>query len=319
MRALQGHSKDVRAVAFTPDGRLISGGSDKTVRVWNPATGECTAVAKAKGPVYALAVSPDGKTMAYAGRAAARADSNFVYLCDDIGKPLGKCELRTQEERLEQVPGTFTFQQVSRWVPRSIWSLSFSADGRHLAAACRRPGSANIPYGGGGRCWDLDAKGDDAVLPDNAYALAFAPSGSRLAVTHNKAVAFHDDPTKPAKVEYALTSDWSAAVAFVPGADLAVVGSNSFVDFINPVRKEKPTRLKTGLRTVLAVAVAPDGRTLLVGGKPGAIEVYDTATRTRTTTYDFNIGGVHALAFAPDGLTFAAAGDKGLVVCDATG
>ena len=78
----------------------------------------------------------------------------------------------------------------------------------------------------------------------------------------------------------------------MPGAELAVVGTNSFLDFMNPVRKEKPTRLKTGVRTILAVAVSPDGRTVLVGGKPGAIEVYDVAGHTRTTAYDFGIGGV---------------------------
>jgi WD40 repeat protein len=219
--------------------------------------------------------------------------------------------------RLEQAPGTFTFQQVARWIPRSIWSLSFSADSRYLAAACRWPGSANIPYGGGGRCWELDAKGEDTVLRDNAYALAFAPTGRRLAITLNKAVAFYDDAMKPVAVEYPLTSDWSAAVAFVPGSDLAVVGSNSFLDFMNPIHKEKPTRLKTGLRTILAVAVSPDGRSLLVGGKPGAVEVYDVASRQRMTTFDFGIGAVHAVAYAPDGLTFAVGADKGLVVCDA--
>lgn len=319
MRALEGHTKDVRAVAFMPDGRLLSGGSDKSVRLWDPATGSCVTTFKAKGPVYTIATARDGQSFAYSGRAAARAESNFVHLCDRAGKPLGKRELRTQEEMLERVPGTFEFRRVARWAPRSIWSLAFSADGNYLAAACRRPGSANIPYGGGGRCWATEARADDSVLPDDAYALAFAPGGCRLAITRNKAVAFHDDPTRPASLEYPLTSDWSAAVAFVPGSDLAVVGTNSFLDFLNPIRREKPTRLKTGVRTVLTIAVAPDGRTLLVGGKPGAVELYDVASRCRTTSYDFGIGGVYALAFAPDGLTFAAGGDKGLVVCDASG
>jgi WD40 repeat protein len=318
VRALQGHSKDVRAVTFLGDGRVVSGGSDKTVRAWNPAAGECLTTIKAKGPVYAVAAAPDG-SFAYAGRAAPRDESNFVYLCDTAGKPAGRCELRTQEEVIEFVLGRWEAVRTMRWAPRSIWSLAFSADGKYLAAAYRVPGGANIPYGGGGRCWARDPKGDDVDLPAKAYALAFAPDGHRLAVTRQALVSFHADPTPDDGVSYKLTSDWSAAVALVPGAELAVVGSNSFLDFLNPCRWQKPTRLKTGLRTVLAVAVSPDGKMVLAAGKPGAVELYDVAARTRTATYDFGIGGVHALAFAPDGLTFAAGGDKGLVVCDVSG
>jgi WD40 repeat protein len=92
----------------------------------------------------------------------------------------------------------------------------------------------------------------------------------------------------------------------VPGRDLAVIASNAFLYFVNPVKYETPLRLKTGIRTVVAIAASPDGKTVLVGGRPGTIEVYDAAARTKTTTYEFGIGGVHSIAYAPDGLTFAA-------------
>src|SRR5262245_9084646 len=145
MRPLEGHTKDVRAVAFLPDRRLLSGGSDKTVRIWDTATGSCLTTIKSKGPVYAVASASDGQSFAYSGRPPARSESNFVQLCDSTGKPLGKCELRTQEEVLQQIPGTFNFQQVSRWAARSIWSIAFSADGHYFAAGARKPGSSNIP------------------------------------------------------------------------------------------------------------------------------------------------------------------------------
>jgi WD40 repeat protein len=319
MRALLGHTRDVRAVAYTPDGRLVSGGgADKTGRLWNVLTGECTATIKAKGPVYAVAASPDGKTFAYAGRHASGADSNFAFVCDLTGKPIAKYELRTREDRLVQVPGTFEFRTVPTWVPRSIWSLAFSADGQYLAAACRRIGSGGDLDGGGGRAWHL-ARKPEVHLDDDANAVAFAPAGKRLAVTRGGAVEFREVLAFGLPVRYPLTCEWSPSVAFVPGADVAVVAASSFLYFANPVKFEKPTRLKTGLRIVVAVAASPDGKTVLVGGKPGMIEVYDMATRKRTTTYDFGIGPVHALAYAPDGLTFAAAGETGLVVCDAAG
>jgi WD40 repeat protein len=68
VRLLVGHTKDVRAVVYLPDGRVVSGGADRTVRVWNPATGEPVRTIKAGTPVYAVAAAPDGRTLASAGR-----------------------------------------------------------------------------------------------------------------------------------------------------------------------------------------------------------------------------------------------------------
>jgi WD40 repeat protein len=295
-------------------------------------------IAKAKGPVYAIAVASDGKTFAYAGRYAPKAESNFVYHCDLAGAPVRRFELKTESYVYRRNEGTGVYERTLAVVPRSIWSLSFSADGQHLAAACRVQGSANMLDGGGGFYWRIAAPNNASPLtgPD-INTIAFAPAGTQYAATRQNLVEFRElvptlgEVTRAPKnasqkaeaprapVSYPLTAAWAPAVTYVSGADLAVIACGACVYFVNPVRKDKVTRLRTGIRTVAALAASPDGKTILVGGRPGMIEVYDTLTRTKKTTYDFGIGCVHSLAFAPDGLTFAASGDSGLVVCDVAG
>ena len=63
------HRHWVKAVAFSPDGRLLaSGGNDKTVRLWDPATGEHRRTLTGHtGSVSAVAFSPDGRLLASGG------------------------------------------------------------------------------------------------------------------------------------------------------------------------------------------------------------------------------------------------------------
>ena len=66
MHTLQGHSRAVIAVSFSPDGtRIASGSGDKTVKVWDAATGEVVQTLQGHSRlVTAVAFSPDGARLA---------------------------------------------------------------------------------------------------------------------------------------------------------------------------------------------------------------------------------------------------------------
>lgn len=317
MRFLDGHKKDVRDAAFLPDGRLVSVGADRTARLWDLVHGSSQIFHRGRGPVYALAVAPDGRTVAVSGRHNGPGTPVTVY--DPTAERVAATVTWTVEDVVWRGTG-FAFTRHEEPVARAVWSLSFSADGRWLAAAGRRPGGGNIPNGGGGYVWQLGVGGHHSPLPHtDAYAVRFAPFGNVLAVTARGRVVFHAGPVADdVPLVYPIQCDWAPAVAFLPADDRAAIAAGSFVHLVDPLGRRKAVKVKSGSRIVTALAPTPDGRTLLVGGKPGRIEVFDLAdgTMARRAAFDFDLGGVNGLAVAPDGLTFAAAGDQGLAVCD---
>jgi WD40 repeat protein len=69
-----GHTSMVRTALFTADGKhVITGGYDKTIRIWDVSSGEPIRVLhlpvgpSTEGSIHYLALSPDGKTLAAGG------------------------------------------------------------------------------------------------------------------------------------------------------------------------------------------------------------------------------------------------------------
>jgi WD40 repeat protein len=108
IRSFTGHTKVVRIVYFTPDGKsLVSSSDDGTVRLWDVVTGKIQAVIQGdSAPGSPMALAPDG-------RAIALRNSKDIRIVD----------IRSQQERVALEPSE-----------TALVGFVFSADSRLLAS-----------------------------------------------------------------------------------------------------------------------------------------------------------------------------------------
>ncbi len=104
-----GHSIGIKSAAFTSDGTyLVSGSDDRTVKIWEAATGKEIRTLRHDAEVTAIALSPDNKT---------------ILAGDQKGN------ITIWETATGKSPGKLAAKGLG-----SISSLSFSPDGRHAVA-----------------------------------------------------------------------------------------------------------------------------------------------------------------------------------------
>ena len=134
---LEGHTAEVRSVAFSPDGLQLASGAnwpDNTIRLWDVGAKKQTAVLKGHTSlVGSLAFSPDGKTLA---------SGSF-----DATIRLWDMEVMRQID-------------VLRGHREHVRSVDFSPDGKTLASGGGRREDYTV------RLWDVAARKQIAVLAE---------------------------------------------------------------------------------------------------------------------------------------------------------
>ena len=196
-------------VALTPDGATVAAVSDGSIGLWDVKTHELIGrlpTGEAK-EVYAIALSPDGRTLATGG------EDRLVRLWD----------LATRRAIGQPLDGHAAV----------VWSLAFSSDGKTLASG---------DDDGGLRLWDVAhtrALGPPLAGPSTRIAgLAFSPDGTMLAAAGfwRELLLFDLQTRQPLGDPLLERSEYDVvrSVAFNPAGTLMVAGEQdgtlSFLD-----------------------------------------------------------------------------------------
>jgi WD40 repeat protein len=250
--------------------------------------------------VFAVAFSPDGKTVAFGG------DLGPVYLWDVQSR---------KQIRYLLTDNKYEILSNDDWSYRAwwVWSVAFSPDGKLLAAG-----------DGGGivQVWDL---GSGKVIQHLEYPGPSSPSptfarvGKHLAVgggtEHDVVQLFDTTSGERVRVFWAPRRLGPPAQFTLDGQILAAAGYEEPTVWLWDAATGKEVRkLSCKQGRVESLAFSPADKFLATGGSDQTIRLWDVRTGKEMRRIETGQGDVNALAFSPDGKLLASGGGDGTVI-----
>ena len=293
-QTLRGHAAGVSSVDFSPDGRrMLSGSEDKTVKVWDTATGrEILTLRGHRGLVLSVAFSPDGQRILTAGGEWGS------------GEKLG--EAKVWDTATGQLLLDFEGHRYC------VWAAAFSPDGQRIVT-----GAGDWAYGPGeAKVWDARTGDEIFTLKTHAKTVrgvSFSPDGRRIVTSGEDTKMWNAETGQPLfTVKLHLSGVRSAA--FSPDGGRVLTSSlDQTAKVWDAATGEELLTLSGHTDMVTSARFSPDGKRIVTGSSDQTVKVWDAATGRELFTLKGHGHVVRSVAFSPDGKRVLTASNDKLV------
>ncbi|MFM5980965.1 MAG: protein kinase domain-containing protein [Sphaerospermopsis kisseleviana] len=244
LQTLTGHSNLVTSVAYSPDGKTLASGGDKTIKLWAVKTGNLLQTFTGHSNlVTSVAYSPDGKTLARASN-----DNTIKLWAVKTGNLL------------------HTFTGHSYWVG----SVAYSPDGQTLASASN---DNTI------KLWDVKTGNLLHTFvghSNSVWSVAYSPDGQTLASgSRDNTIKLWEVKTGNLLQIFTGHFHWVTSVAYSPDGKTLASASNDTTIKLWEVKTGNLLQIFTGhSHWVTSVAYSPDGQTLASGSGDKTIKIW---------------------------------------------
>jgi WD40 repeat protein len=276
----QGHGSCIRTLAFNPKNQnLISGGDDRTIKLWDIHTAECLRTLSSKDWVRSAQFSPDGTLFAIASD-----DSMQLWSAALDGQPVTP----TDDSHLDR-----------------IRTIAFSPNGQFLASS----GDDSVII-----LWQLTHQHSMQQLcrleghRARVRSLAFSPDSQQLASCSDDQtvllwnLANFASEQVSFQQKYAQHRDRVRAVAFSPDGELLVSGGDDGTIWIYD-RQKQPFQLEATTKhvgRVQSLSFKPNSRTLISAHDNQTLNVWDLNRNTTLKKLRGSTSGLQVLDFADE-------------------